>query len=104
LRLEFNGTTLAFGDEPHQMLKIILHFSKHCSCNLQGESVMVGCLWHQGESVMVGCLWQSYIGQAVGEELDFMVLIGEAEERTAIQWKISTWLRKRSDEFFFHLH
>jgi hypothetical protein len=41
------------------MLKII-HFRKHCSCHLQGESVMAGHFW------------QSYIGQILGQELDLM--------------------------------
>jgi hypothetical protein len=50
------------------MLKISHHFSKHCSCHLQGEYVMVGHFW------------KPYIGQAVGGKLDLMVLIGEAEE------------------------
>jgi hypothetical protein len=39
-----------------------------------------------------------YIGQAVGEELDLMALIGGAEERSYIQWETKTWLRKRDDE------
>jgi phosphatidylinositol kinase/protein kinase (PI-3 family) len=56
-----------------KVLKIIQHFSKHCSCHLQGESVMVGHFW------------QPYIGQAVGRELDSMVLIGQVEEWTAVQ-------------------
>jgi hypothetical protein len=38
-----------------------------------------------------------YIGQAVGGELDLMVLIGEAEERAAIQLEMSMGLRKRGD-------
>jgi hypothetical protein len=50
------------------MLKIIQRFGKHCCCHLQGECVVVGPFW------------KSYIGQAVGCELDLMVLIGGAEE------------------------
>jgi hypothetical protein len=34
---------------------------------------------------MVGHFWKFYLGQAVGGELDFMMLIGGAEERAAIQ-------------------
>jgi hypothetical protein len=59
--------TSAFGDEPSRILKIIQRFGKHCICHLQGEYVMVGRFW------------QPYIGQAVGGELDSMVLIGRAE-------------------------
>jgi hypothetical protein len=55
------------------MLKIIQRFSKHCSCHLQGESVMAGRFR------------QSYIGKAVGDEFYLKVLIGGAEERAAIQ-------------------
>jgi hypothetical protein len=55
------------------MLKNIQCFGKHCSCHLQGKSVTVGHFW------------QSYIGQAVGGELDLMVLIGGAREHAAIQ-------------------
>jgi hypothetical protein len=50
-------TALAFGDEPHRMLKIIQCFSKCCSCCLQGEYVMTRRFW------------QPYIGQAVGRGL-----------------------------------
>jgi hypothetical protein len=57
------------------MLRIIQCFSKHCSYHLQGECVEVGDFW------------KPYIGQAVGGELDLMVLIGGAEERAAIQWE-----------------
>jgi hypothetical protein len=40
--VRFHGcTTLAFGDEPHPMLKVF-HFGKHCGFNLQGECVLVG--------------------------------------------------------------
>jgi hypothetical protein len=45
------------------MLKIFERIGKHCSCHLQDEYVMVGRLW------------MPYIGQAVGGELDLMVLI-----------------------------
>jgi hypothetical protein len=55
------------------MLKIIQLIGKHCSCHLQGESVIVGRFW------------QSCIKQAVRGELDLMVLICGAEERVAIQ-------------------
>jgi hypothetical protein len=64
------------------MLKIIQHFSKHCSCHLQG--------------VMVGRFWQPYIGQAVGGDLDLMVLIGGAEGRAAIQQNINNIQRGSS--------
>jgi hypothetical protein len=55
------------------MLKIIKHFGKHCSSNLQGEYVKAGNFW------------KLYIGQAVGGELDLMELIGGVEEQAAIQ-------------------
>jgi hypothetical protein len=42
--------------------------------------------------------WQYYIGQAVGGELDLMVLIGGVEVCAAIQQEMSTWLRERGDE------
>jgi hypothetical protein len=35
--------TLASVSEPHQMLKAIQHFGRHCSCHLQGEYVSDGC-------------------------------------------------------------
>jgi hypothetical protein len=41
-------------------------FGNHCSCHLQGNYVMVGHFW------------KPYIGQAVGGELELMVLIGGA--------------------------
>jgi hypothetical protein len=56
------------------MLKIIQRFGKHCNYHLQGKYVMVGRFW------------KLYIGQAVDGELDFMVLIGRAEERAGIQY------------------
>jgi hypothetical protein len=43
--------------------------------------------------------WKLYIGQAVGGELDLIVLAGGAEEQAAIQWKKSMWLFFNS----FHL-
>jgi hypothetical protein len=63
---------LAFGDEPRQELRIIKRFVKHCNCHLQGEHVMVGRFW------------KPYIGQAVGGELDLMVLIVGAEGGPAV--------------------
>jgi hypothetical protein len=48
--------------------------------------------------VQVQRFQQSYIGQAVRGELYLMVLIGGTEERAAIQWEMSAWLRKRGDE------
>jgi hypothetical protein len=53
------------------MLKNIQHFGKQCS-------------WHlQGDYVMNGRFWRPYVGQAVGSEMDFVVLIGGGEERPA---------------------
>jgi hypothetical protein len=49
---------------------------------------------------MVMYYWKLYIGQAVGGELDRMVLIGGAEEWAAVQLELSTWLRKRGDQKF----
>jgi hypothetical protein len=54
------------------MLRII-RFGKHCSCHLQGECVVVAHFW------------KPYIGQAVGGEMYFMVLIGAADEWAAVQ-------------------
>jgi hypothetical protein len=51
------------------MSRIIKHFSKHCSCHLQGECVVVGHFW------------KPHTGQVVGGELDLMVLIGGMEEQ-----------------------
>jgi hypothetical protein len=42
--------------------------------------------------------------QAVGGELELMVLIGGAEERAAIQWEKSMTLWKRGDERSFGNH
>jgi hypothetical protein len=50
------------------MLRIIQRFGKHCNCHLQGEYIMVGRFW------------KPYIGQAVGGDLYFVVLIGGAEQ------------------------
>jgi hypothetical protein len=47
---------------------------------------------------MVGRFWKPCIGQTVGGDLDLMLLIGGTEERAAIQWEMSMWLRKRGDE------
>jgi hypothetical protein len=63
------------------MLKIIQRFGKHCSCHLHGEYAVVRRFW------------KPYISDAVGGELDLMVLIGGAEERAAIQLEMSTWFR-----------
>jgi hypothetical protein len=43
-------TTLAFMGKQHWMLKIIQCFSKHCSCYLQGELVMVWHFWKLHQS------------------------------------------------------
>jgi hypothetical protein len=51
------------------MLRIIHSFGKHFSFHLQGECTVVGRFW------------KLYIGQAVGDDLDLMVLIGGVEER-----------------------
>jgi hypothetical protein len=45
--------------------------------------------------------WKPYIGQAVGGELELMVLIGGAEEWAAIRLEKSMWLRKGGDEKIF---
>jgi hypothetical protein len=50
---------------------------------------------------VVGHFWKPYIEQAVGGELDLMVLIGGMEEWAAIQLEKSMWLRKIGDEKFF---
>jgi hypothetical protein len=39
---------------------------------------------------MVGSSWKPYIGQAVGGELDLMMLIGGVEEQAAIQLEVIT--------------
>jgi hypothetical protein len=61
------------------VLKIIHRFGKHFSCHLQGEYVMVG----------------HFRQPDIGGELDMMVPIGGAEERAAIQWKMSTCLKNQ---------
>jgi hypothetical protein len=45
------------------MVKIIQRFGEHCICHLQEKCVMVGRFW------------KPYIRQAVGGELDLMVVI-----------------------------
>jgi hypothetical protein len=70
------------------MLKSIQRFGKYCSCHLQGEYVIVRYFW------------KPYVGQAVGGELELTGLIGGAEGGAAIKLEMSTWLRKRGDEFF----
>jgi hypothetical protein len=50
------------------MLRIIQCFGKNCSCHFQGEHAVVGHFW------------KPCIRQAVGVELDLMVLIGGVEE------------------------
>jgi hypothetical protein len=54
------------------MLKVIQRFSKHRSCHLLGEYVLVGSFW------------KLYIGQALGDEWDVTDLICGTEERAAI--------------------
>jgi hypothetical protein len=70
------------------MLKVIQRFGK-----LSSRHLLVEC-------AEVGHFWKPCIGQSVGGEKDLMVLIGGSEERTAIQWEKSMWMRKRGDEFF----
>jgi hypothetical protein len=48
-------------------VRIIQRFGKQYGCHLQSEQVMVGPFW------------KPYTGQAVHDELDFMVLTGGAE-------------------------
>jgi hypothetical protein len=66
----------------------VQRFGKHRSCHLHIEYVLVGRFW------------KPHTGQAVGGDLDLMVLIGGAEERAAIQLAISTWMKKRGDKIF----
>jgi hypothetical protein len=47
---------------------------------------------------------EPHIEQAVGSELDVMVLIGGAEEQAVIHLVISTWLRKMGEETVFRGH
>lgn len=58
--------TQVFRNEPCQMLKVIRHFSKHCSCRLQGECVLFGNFW------------KPYVGQAADSMQDITDLIGKA--------------------------
>jgi hypothetical protein len=55
LWLECSVYVQPLGVELCQMLRIriIQHFSKHCSCHVQDECVVVGCLWkcHVGQVV-----------------------------------------------------
>jgi hypothetical protein len=64
-KLDRGCVTFAFRDESHQMLRII-YFGKHCTCHIQGECIVVGRFW------------KPYIGQAIGGDLDFMVLVSRA--------------------------
>jgi hypothetical protein len=49
--------TSVFEYEPCQMLRVVQHFSIHCSYDLQGENALVGCFW------------QYYVGQGMGGAL-----------------------------------
>jgi hypothetical protein len=51
-----------FGHGQRRMLRIIQCFGRCCSCHLQGGSVEVGHFW------------KPYMGQALGGELNSMVL------------------------------
>jgi hypothetical protein len=53
------------------VLQINQRFDKHCIFHLQDDYVVVGRFR------------RLYIGQTVGDELDFVVLIGGTEERAA---------------------
>jgi hypothetical protein len=64
------------------MLRII-HFDKHCSCHPQGESVMVRRFL------------QPCIGQALGRELGFLVMISGQEEK---RWIICNILHRSSSK------
>jgi hypothetical protein len=57
------------------MWRIVQRFSKHCSCYLQGECVVVGRFW------------KPFIGQALGGGLDLMVPTRGAEVWAEIQWQ-----------------
>lgn len=67
-------------------MNTIKSFIKHCNCYLQGECVAAGQIW------------QPYIGQAVGVELESMVLTGGVEGQVALKWVNSMLLTKRGDE------
>jgi hypothetical protein len=43
---------------------------------------------------MAGHFWKPYKGQAVGGDLDLMVLTAGVEEQAAIQLEMSMWLGK----------
>jgi hypothetical protein len=73
--------TSALVDDPHQMLRVIQHFGKHCCYHLQGEYVL-------------GVFRKPYVGQAVGGEWDMTDPFGGAGEQAAIQLVMRTWLRK----------
>jgi hypothetical protein len=77
----------AFGGEPRPMLRII---------NVSTSTAIA--IFRVN---MVGRFCKPHTGQAVGGELGLMVLIGGAEERSAIHSQMSTWLRRKVMKNFF---
>jgi hypothetical protein len=63
---------LAFRDELHQILEVIQHFTKYCSCHLQSEYVFVGHFW------------VPYVEQAVGGKRNAMNMFGRVGEQAVV--------------------
>jgi hypothetical protein len=70
------------------MLTVIKHFSKHHSCHLRVEFVLVECFW------------KPYTEQAIRGKWDVTKHIARVEEQDVIQLVTSTWLRKVGDVKF----
>jgi hypothetical protein len=47
---------------------------------------------------MIRCFWKPHTEQAVCGGLVLAVLTGGVDERAAVQWEKSRWIRKRDDE------
>jgi hypothetical protein len=67
------STASASGDQPRRLSKDTQDMDKHCSCHLQGKSVVA---WR---------FWQSCTKHAVREEWDLMVLTYGTEKEDAIR-------------------
>jgi hypothetical protein len=74
-------------------VQLWLSGKSHANCSNSPAFWQTLQLHLQVDYVMVGHFWKPYIGQAVGGELDFMVLIYGAEEQGAIQMEMTMWLR-----------
>jgi hypothetical protein len=71
------------------MWKITQRFVKHCSCHFHHDYVTAGHCW------------QPYVGEAVGGDLDSLVLIGGAEASVVLKIApmIATTVFAETDNF-----